>query len=140
MLERALVWGADGELEPLGARTPVCVNPLLGAAVGAAAPERDNRGAANATALEWGLRPAFLPHQVSAQCRGGLLWVSRPKSLTLKTVGGWADRQKPPGYNLFYADLEADARARLRTLAADGLPAPAIANSQYVRRVPVMGR
>ena len=27
--------------------------------------------------------------------------------------GGWADLRKAPGYNLFYADLEADAQARV---------------------------
>ena len=110
-LARAFVWGPGGDLEPLGRRQALCVNPLTGG--GAPGSERGNLGAANATDLEWGLRPAFLPHQVAAQCRGGLLWVSRPRSPSLKPEGGWIDRQKPPGFNLFYADLEADARARL---------------------------
>lgn len=143
ILARALVWDQGGELEPLGDRTPVCVNPLLGAASGALAPEKDNRGAANATALEWGLPPPFLPHQVSAQCSGGLLLVSRPRSPSLKTIGGWADRQMSPGYNVFYADLEADAHARISALLADPnlrLPAPPITTRIEVRRVPVMGR
>ena len=143
ILERALVWSPDGELEPLGQRTPVCVNPLLGASSDALAPEKDNRGAANATALEWGVRPAFLPHQVSARCSAGLLLVSRPKSASLKRTGGWTDRQKSPGYNLFYADLEADARARVRALMALPdlrLAAPPITTSLPVRRVPMMGR
>jgi hypothetical protein len=143
ILERALVWSPDGELEPLGGREPVCVNPLIGAASDAPASERHNLGAANATDLEWGLRPPFLPHQVSARCAGGLLWVSRPKSPTLKTIGGWADRQKVPGYNLFYADLEADARGRIAALAAEPdfhMPAPPITDKVEVRRAPVMGR
>jgi hypothetical protein len=140
ILNRALAWDASGELSPLGERAPLCVNPLLGAASQAQAPRRDNLGAANATGLEWGARPGYLPHQVSAQCREGLLWVSRPTSPTLKAVGGWAERQKPAGYNLFYADLEADARERVRALAlAGGLPAPPITTSISVRRVPVMG-
>jgi hypothetical protein len=143
ILERALVWSPNGELEPLGDRTPVCVNPLLGAASSAVATERDNRGAANATALEWGLQPAFLPHEVSARCQGGLLLVSRPKSASLKTIGGWADRQMAPGYNVFYADLEADARARVRALLATPgrrLPAPPITRNVDPRRAPLMGR
>ena len=141
LLGRALVWDRNGELEPLGARAPLCVNPILGAASQAEAPRRDNLGAANATDLEWGLRPGFLPHQVSARCRSGLLWVSRPRSPTLKAVGGWAERQKAPGYNLFYADLEADARARFQALQrAGGLSAAPITTSIAVRRVPVMGR
>jgi hypothetical protein len=116
MLARALVWSPGGELEPLDGRAPACVNPLTGKASDALAPERLNRGAANATELEWGLRPAFLPRQVSAQCRQGLLMVSKPRSTSLRAVGGWADRQKAAPFNLFYADLEADARERIRAL------------------------
>jgi hypothetical protein len=143
ILERALVWSPGGELEPLGQRVPVCVNPVLGEATTAPAPEKDNRGAANATALEWGVQPAVLPHQVSARCSGGLLLVTRPKSASLKTVGGWVDRQMSPGYNLFYADLEADVQRRVRALLATPglrLPAPPITASVYVRRAPVRGR
>ncbi len=141
ILSRALGWDANAELAPLGTRAPLCVNPLLGAQTDAVAPQRDNLGAANATDLEWGARPGYLPDEVSAQCRDGLLWVSRPKSPTLKAVGGWAERQKPAGYNLFYADLEADARERVHAAASSGgLPAPPITTSVAVRRVPVMGR
>ena len=140
ILNRALGWDAQGELTPLGERPPLCVNPLLGGASDLMAPRRDNLGAANATDLEWGLRPGYLPHQVSAQCRGGILWVSRARSPTLKAVGGWAERQKPAGYNLFYADLEADARERVRAAIAGGLPAPPITTSVAVRRIPLMGR
>ena len=134
ILQRALVWGQGDSLEPLAERPALCVNPLLGAATSALADLEASRGAANATDLEWGLRPPFMQRQVSAQCSGGLLWVTRPKSPTLKSAGGWADRLKAPGYNVFYADLEADARARLAALGPDAYP------SVYVRKVPVMGR
>ena len=143
LLSRALVWGKGDELDPLAGRPSLCVNPLSGRDDGTLAPERENLGAANATALEWGLRPAFLPHQVSAQCEGGLLRISRPSSPELKPAGGWADRLKAPGYQLFYADLEADALARLKALQGTPgfhLPATPIAMSVKVRRVPVMGR
>ena len=33
-----------------------------------------------------------------------------------KPTGSWADRRKVPGYNLFYADIEADALARVAAL------------------------
>jgi hypothetical protein len=141
--ERALVWDLLGQLQPLGARPLLCVNPLTGAHTEALAPERLNLGAVNATDLEWGSRPAFLPRQVSAQCRGGVLEVSRPRSPMLKPAIGWADRLKAPGFNLFYADLEADALARLKLInaAPDARPlAPPITTSIEVRRVPVMGR
>ncbi len=143
LLSRALVWGKGDELDLLAGRPSLCVNPLSGRADGALESERANLGAANATALEWGLRPAFLPHQVSAQCEGGLLRISRPSSPELKPAGGWADRLKAPGYQLFYADLEADALARISALEATPgfhLPATPITVSIPVRRVPVLGR
>ena len=33
--------------------------------------------------------------------------------VSLQPGGAWADRRKVPGFNLFYADIEADAKARL---------------------------
>jgi hypothetical protein len=118
LLDRSLVWDAHGDLVNLGRRPALCFNPLLGATSDANAPARLNLGAANATGLEWDARPAFMARQVSAQCRGGVLHVTRPKSASLRREGSWADRRKVPGYNLFYADLEADARARLTVLAS----------------------
>lgn len=113
LLDRALVWNSRGELENLRPRPALCFNPILGAVTNAPAPARLHQGAANATGLEWGARPAFLARQVSAQCKGGVLHVSHPKSDSLRPTGSWADRRKAPGYNLFYADLEADAAARV---------------------------
>lgn len=124
LLDRALVWGPNGELVNLGDRAALCFNPILGATTDAPAPIKLNLGAANATGLEWDARPAFLARQVSAQCRGGVLHVSRPKSNSLRRQGSWADRRKAPGYNLFYADLEADARARVAALASAGVAKP----------------
>ena len=118
ILDRALVWGPQGELVGLDGRPPLCFNPLLGATTEALAPARLNLGAADATGLEWDARPAFLPRQVSAQCQGGLLRVSAPKSGEFRRRGSWADRKKVPGYSLFYADIEADARARVAALTA----------------------
>jgi hypothetical protein len=112
LLDRALVWSAEGELVNLGRRPALCFNPILGAVTEAPAPARLALGAANATNLEWGARPAFLTRQVSAQCRGGVLYVSRPRSPSLRRNGAWAERRRIPGFNLFWADLEADARAR----------------------------
>jgi len=113
LLDRALVWNPQGELVNLNPRAALCFNPLLGAVSERLAPARLHMGAANATGLEWGARPAFLTRQVSAQCQGGVLRVTRPKSAALQQRGSWADRRKVPGFNLFYADLEADAKARL---------------------------
>lgn len=118
LLDRALVWTSQGTLENLGSRPALCFNPILGAVTDKQAPARLHLGAANATGLEWGARPAFLARQVSARCVGGVLRISHPKSASLQPTGSWADRRKVAGYNLFYADLEADAQARLASLLA----------------------
>lgn len=112
IMNRSLVWSADGRLVALAGRTPLCVNPLLGAASEAEAPPRLNLGAANATGLEWGVRPGFMARQVGARCQNGILWVTRPRSGLLRRTGDWADRLRAPSFNLFWADLEADAAAR----------------------------
>lgn len=141
ILRRALVWNQAGMLEPLAGRAALCVNPLLGADTSALAGEGANLGAVNATDLEWGLRPAFLPHQVAARCQDGVLRVTRPSSPTLQPARGWAERLKAARFNLFWADLEADAKARLAALAATGyrLPAPPITVSIPVRKVATHG-
>jgi hypothetical protein len=116
LLDRALVWGTDGELVNLEHRPALCFNPVLGTLSEAPAPARLNLGAANATGLEWGARPGFLARQVATRCQDGVLYVSRPKSASLQRQGSWADRRRAPGFNLFYADLEADAQARVAAL------------------------
>jgi hypothetical protein len=113
LLDRALIWTPSGDLTNLAGRPALCFNPILGEVTEAAAPARLHKGAANATGLEWGARPAFMARQVSAQCQAGVLRVSHPKSSSLRRSGSWADRRKAPGFNLFYADLEADAAGRL---------------------------
>jgi hypothetical protein len=126
LLGRAMVWTYDGQLAPLGARAALCVNPLLGAASDQDAPPRLNLGAAAATGLEWGVRPGFMVRQVGAQCQGGLLRVTRPRSSLLRPSGDWTERVREPAYNLFWADLEADAQGRLAAwLAAHPASAPA---------------
>jgi hypothetical protein len=121
--DRSLIWSPDGHLVNLEGRTPLCFNPIWGAVTDKPAPARLHLGAANATGLEWGARPAFLARKIRARCERGILRISRPKSSSLRPSGSWADRQKAPGYNLFYADLEADARTRLAAWRAP-LPAP----------------
>lgn len=125
LLDRALTWGPGGELVNLDDRPALCFNPILGRVTDEAAPARLNVGAANATGLEWDARPGFLARQVAAQCQDGVLFVSRPKSKSLARQGNWADRRRMPGFNLFYADLEADAQARVARLAAQQARPPA---------------
>lgn len=125
LLNRSLFWDERGQLVELSGREPLCVNPLRGAVTFEKVPARENLGAANATGMEWGARPAFLQRQVGAQCVGGVLRVTKPKSPSFKPAGSWADRLKAPGANLFYADLEADAQARVAALKTPLIPAKA---------------
>jgi hypothetical protein len=117
LIGRSLVWDGADQLVNLEGRTPLCFNPLLGAVSAERAPARLNVGAANATGLDWGARPAFLQRQVSARCENGVLRTSKPKSKVLRDSGSWADLRKVDAFNLFYADLEADARARVASSA-----------------------
>jgi hypothetical protein len=139
-LERALTWTPDGRLVNLKGRPIACVNPLTGGTDQPSASARDSRGAANATGLEWGARPAFLAHEVSAACQGGLLRVSAALAPSLQRSGGWLSRRRIAPFNLFYADLEADAQARVQALAGHvlfGPAAPPITTTQAVGRSPV---
>ena len=116
VFERSQVWGPNDELEGVAGRPILCVNPMLGARSDAPAPARLNRGAAAASDVDWSTRPAFLSRQVSSQCVDGILRVSAPRSPSLKVQGGWLERLKEPAFNLFYADEEADAAARVAGL------------------------
>lgn len=115
---RSLVWDASDQLVNLEGRAPLCFNPLLGGTSSERAPARLNLGAANATGLEWGARPAFLQRQVGARCENGVLRTTKPKSSALRDAGSWADRRKVDAFNLFYADLEADALRRAAAMTS----------------------
>ena len=138
VLDRALAWTSAGELEPLGRRPALCVDPLTGSVDRPAAPERANLGAANATRLEWGARPALLAHQVEARCEAGLLRTSRPRAPSLRRRGGWAQRLEAPPFNLFWADLEADSVARVAAWARGGRPLAPIGRSVTVEAAPLV--
>jgi hypothetical protein len=112
-LRRALVWNDDGRLVDLAGRPALCVNPVSGAADGIAVPARLHRGAANATGLEWGVRPAFIDRAVATQCRDGILRHTELKTESFRETGNWAARRKSRPYNLFYGDIEADVQARI---------------------------
>jgi hypothetical protein len=121
-LRRALVWDGSGRLVDLGSRPALCVNPVSGAANTALVPARLHHGAANATGLEWGVRPAFIDRAVATQCREGILRHTELKTESFRPSGTWADRRKARPYNLFYADIEADAERRMNVWLASTAP------------------
>lgn len=117
-LRRALVWNATGQLVDLEKRPALCVNPVSGAADETAVPARRHHGAANATGLEWGVRPAFIDRAVATRCEDGILRHTELTTESFREVGNWADRRKARQYNLFYADLERDVERRLNVWMA----------------------
>ena len=134
-LSRALTWTPDGRLADLRGRPTLCVNPLTGGTDQPSGTAKVSRGAANATGLEWGARPAFLAHEVSATCQAGMLHVSAPLAPSLQPTGGLFGRRRLAPFNLFYADEETDARARVEAWTGkrpDGSAAPPITTSQAV--------
>ena len=59
-------------------------------------------------------------HQVGAQCDAqGVLQVTNPRSPSLRGRANWTDSVRVRPYNWFYADLIADAKARLAALAKE---------------------
>jgi len=132
----ALAWTASDGLEPLGGGRLLCVNPLLGAAGHALAPAKMSQGASAASGGPVTAMPDLVSRDVSAQCVAGLLQVSAPRSAPPTGAGPW-------GYNLFFADIEADARARLAALSTQSgfqRVAPPITQSIDIPDVPVAGR
>ena len=120
-LRRALIWDENGRLVDLAGRPALCVNPVSGAADVAPVPARRHHGAANATGLEWGVRPAFIDRAVATRCRDGILRHTELTTESFREVGSWADRRKARQYNLFYADIEFDVERRLNVwMAAQG--------------------
>jgi hypothetical protein len=120
-------WSAPGSprLIPINGAPVVCVNPLMGAQTDEPGDARLSLGAANATGLEWPTQPALIAHKVTAQCKNGLLIVSKPSSQAFDVSGSWETRKKVRNYNLFYGDLQADFKARLLDFQARPTVAPA---------------
>lgn len=136
---RSLAFDNTGQLVNV-APPALCTNPLTGGVGAERAPQRLSLGAANATGLEWGARPAFLQRQIWAQCENGVLLAGKPRSPSLRQTGSWSDRLKAPGHNLFYADIEADAQARVAALLGQpdfSMPIAPIGGVIDVRNAPI---
>jgi hypothetical protein len=112
--ERAIIWTPAKGYHSLGGAPFVCVNPLTGGTDQHDALASANRGSAAASGLERGTQPPLLPGETGARCRDGLLLVevNRPAALSRSRfeLGSF---YKLTGYNLFYAALASDARARV---------------------------
>lgn len=136
LLSRSLYWTAEGELRDLSGQPTLCVNPVTGGTTRATASVAEHLGGADATGLAWPDQPRVRAHEVAARCAGGVLWHSRPRSPALRSPGSWADGLSAPSYNLFYADIQADAKARIRAYFG-GDPIAPVTRSIAVRPSPI---
>lgn len=138
-LKKAYVWGPADQLVPLGQSALVCTNPLSWTVSSDRVDAKWHRGGVNATGLEISANPPPLPHEVSAQCIDGLLMVDTPEAPSLHRTGTWIERHMAPPYNLFYADLSADAARRYTNWrdSTAAKPAPPITVRLFVRTAPI---
>ena len=125
---RTLVW-MDGKYTTVGGRPLACTNPLSWTVDTRLHPEDLHKGGVSAIGFEPGIRPTVHPNQVSAQCRDGLLHVSKPAIRSLRRPRRIGGKFRTLPSNLFYEDLRQNAVARVDALIAqDILP----------KRAPVM--
>ncbi|MEM6626616.1 MAG: DUF3089 domain-containing protein [Pseudomonadota bacterium] len=115
---RFRTWTPEGDLISVTGQRLLCVNPLLWTDTGDFAPNRIHRGGARAAGLEPEMEPAILPNAVSAQCIDSVLVVDNPRDGELRRPLGFGARFKTPNFNLFYADIAANAGARARLASA----------------------
>lgn len=115
--ENSPVWSSDWKVEKTKGHDLVCVNPLTWTTSEELAPKADHRGGAKAVGAG-DVAPQIIAKAVSARCRNGVLEVERPSAPQLQAGGDWGGRYKTPEYNIFYADIVANAVARANTLSA----------------------
>lgn len=141
LLDRGMSWTGDGALDYVAERGTLCVNPLLWSTSEDFAPARLHRGGAAAEGLAPGDHPSPLANQTGAQCQNGLLMVERPRSAALRRPDRLAEDRRVPPFNLFYADIEADAVRRMEllqaTLAEEARYAPPLDTLEEVEIAPV---
>ena len=115
--DRSMSWDGDGGLSFVSDRTLLCVNPLLWSTAEDFAPARLHRGGAAATGLTLDDAPSAMANQTGAQCQNGILMIERPRARALRRAGRLGEDRRAPDFNLFYRDLQLDARRRLEILA-----------------------
>lgn len=141
LLDRAMSWTGEGELDYIHERGTLCVNPLLWTTSEDFAPARLHRGGAAAEGLGPGDRPSPLASQTGAQCQNGLLMIESPRSRALRRPDRLGEERRVPPFNLFYADIRADALDRMARLqqirAEEARYAPPLEAVEEVEIAPV---
>lgn len=116
LTERSMSWTSMGELDYIEERGTLCINPLLWTAGEDFAPARLHRGGAVAEGLDLGETPSPMANQTGAQCENGLLLIEEPSSRSLRRLDRLGEDRRVPPFNLFYADIQANAEQRLANL------------------------
>lgn len=116
---RTLVW-ADGQLIATDRQPTVCINPLHWRADASFGQARLHLGGVAAEGLDAETVPAPSPGQVSAQCQGGLLMISRPAQKSLRRPHIFGGKYRTMPSNLFYEDVRTDAARRVQNVLARG--------------------
>ncbi len=113
---RSMIWSEGAELVP-GEPPILCINPLSWTATHDYVDAEAHVGAASATGLPLGSPPPALPRAVGARCVDGVLVVDEPDEQFLRRKAAFGEKWRAQSFNLFYFDLAADARRRVRTVA-----------------------
>jgi len=114
-VDRTLVWNA-GNMEPVGGRPLLCVNPLLWTTDLDYAPARLHLGGVAAEGLGFETTPVPMPQQTGAQCQNGVLLLDKPKLKNLRRPSRFGGKYRTLPSNLFYEDLRVDAVRRVQYL------------------------
>lgn len=116
--DRSMVWTNAGDLVATRGRPLLCVNPLNWTDTDEYIGPDSHKGGASATGLRLGEPPPPVLRAVGAQCVDGVLVVDRPKQAFLRRGDWFGAEWRAPNFNLFYADLAADAQERADAVAA----------------------
>ena len=115
-MTRSMVWNIFGRLTPTADRPLICVNPLTWRADGGYAPAELHLGGVPATGLERGIEPIATARALGGGCSEGVLIIDRPSAGHLRANRFFGAKWRIQDFNLFYADIRANARNRAQRL------------------------
>lgn len=116
-LNRAEIWNGAGEFASVRGRPLLCVNPVSFAMDGQATPASANKGGSVYSVVSGQPEP-LTHHLVAAQCIDGILRITEPAPFVFRAVLLPGRDYHAYDYALFYADIRADAIARVAAYGA----------------------
>lgn len=116
-LNRAEIWNGTGALVAVRGRPLACVNPVSFRTDGVATPAEANRGGSVYSIVSRRPEP-LTPRLVGAQCQDGILRISEPEPFVFRSLLFPGRDYHAYDYALFYADIRANAIARVQAFIA----------------------